>query len=252
MSLTDTLLILITGFFAGIINTMAAGGSLLTLPVLIFLGLPSAVANGTNRVALVVQSITATTNFYRKGHFDKKLGLMLSIPAVIGSLIGANLAVSISDQLFNQILAVMMVITVIFIIWKPEKRMASTENDEYSKARKIVGIIIFFFVGIYGGFIQAGAGFFIIASLTAVFGLSLVKSNGIKVFVGGVYVFVSLFVFMYHGQINWYLGLSLAVGNALGAWAGSHIAINKGDKWIRIFLVITVCLMAGKLLGLFG
>ncbi len=251
MSFADIFLILITGFIAGIINTMAAGGSLLTLPVLIFLGLPSAVANGTNRVAIVIQSIAATTNFYRKGYFDKKLCFLLSIPAVIGSVIGANLAISISDQLFNQILAVIMVITVIFIIWKPAKKTSAIGNGDYSKVRKMLGIITFFFVGIYGGFIQAGAGFFIIAGLTAIFGISLVKSNSIKVFVGGIYIFVSLFVFIIHGQINWYLGLALAVGNAFGAWAGSHIAIYKGDKWIRAFLIITVFFMAGKLLGFF-
>ncbi|OYD07146.1 sulfite exporter TauE/SafE family protein [Paludifilum halophilum] len=251
MSLTDVFLILITGFIGGMVNTMAAGGSLLILPVLIFLGLPSAVANGTNRVAIVVQSITATANFYRKGYFDKKLAFLLSVPAVIGSVVGANLAISISDQLFNQILAVMMVITVIFIVWKPEKRIASKGNGDYSLVRKGLGIITFFFVGIYGGFIQAGAGFFIIAGLTAIFGISLVKSNSMKVFVVGIYILVSLFVFMVHGQINWYLGFSLAVGNALGGWVGSHIAIHKGDKWIRVFLMITVFFMAGKLLGIF-
>lgn len=249
MSLTEILLVLITGFVAGIINTMAAGGSLLTLPVLIFLGLPSAVANGTNRVAIVLQSITATTNFYRKGYFDKKLSLMLGIPAIIGSIIGANLAIAISDQLFNYILAFIMVVTVLFIAIKP--KVDITANNNYSKKRKVLGMIAFFFIGIYGGFIQAGVGFFIIASLTAIFGISLIKSNSIKVFVVGSYVFVSLFVFIYHGQVDWSLGLSLAVGNSLGAWVGSHIAISKGDKWIRILLVITVFLMAGKLLGLF-
>ncbi|QKG83737.1 sulfite exporter TauE/SafE family protein [Kroppenstedtia pulmonis] len=251
MSFTDMFLILIAGFFGGIINTLAAGGSLLTLPVLIFLGLPSAVANGTNRVALVVQSIVATANFHRKGYFDKKLGILLSIPAVVGSVIGANIASAISDQLFNKILAVIMVIAVIFIIWKPERRIGSIGHGNYSVVRKIWGIIIFFFVGIYGGFIQVGAGFFIIAALTGIFGISLVKSNSMKVFVGGVYIFISLFVFMFNGQIDWYLGLSLAVGNALGAWVGSLLAIYKGDKWIRIFLVITVFFMAGKLLGFF-
>lgn len=251
ISFTDFFIILITGFIAGVINTTAAGGSLLTLPVLIFLGLPSAVANGTNRVAIVVQSFTATINFYRKGYFDKKLGFLLGIPAVIGSVIGANLAISISDKLFNQILAIMMVITVLFIIWKREKRISSIGKGDYSMFRKILGIIILSFIVIYGGFIQAGAGFFIIAALTVIFGMSLVKSNSIKVFVGGIYVLVSLFVFIVKGQINWYLGLSLAIGNGLGVWVGSSIAIYKGDKWIKIFLIITVFFMVGKLIGFF-
>jgi len=251
MSFMEMLLILVTGFIAGIINTLAAGGSLLTLPVLIFLGLPSAVANGTNRVAIVIQSIVATRYFHKKGYLDKKLALLLGIPGLIGSVIGANLAISITDQLFNQILAIMMVITVIFIVWNPKKKMESPADRDYSSIRKILGVIAFFFVGIYAGFIQAGVGFFIIAALTAIFGLSLVKSNGIKVFLSGAFVFVSLFVFIIHDQVNWFLGFSLAIGNALGAWVGSNIAINKGEKWIKAFLMLTVFFMAGQLLGIF-
>jgi len=251
MDILSMLLVLVTGFVAGIINTVAAGGSLLTLPVLIFIGLPSAVANGTNRIAILVQSIVATRQFHKKGHLDKKLAILLGIPGLIGSVIGANLAISITDQLFNAILAIMMVITVIFIVWNPQKKIASLAYEDYSLFRKILGGVIFFFVGIYAGFIQAGVGFFIIAALSVVFGLSLVKSNGIKVLLSGVFVFVSLFVFIIHGQVHWLLGFTLAIGNALGAWLGSNIAINKGDKWIKAFLLITVCFMAGQLLGIF-
>lgn len=252
MSILDLLLVLAAGFIAGMINTVAAGGSLLTLPVLIFMGLPSAVANGTNRIAILVQSIVATRQFHKKGHLDKKLAILLGVPGLVGSLIGANLAISITDQVFNAILAVMMVITVIFIVWSPQKKIASLTYEDYSLIRKILGGIIFFFVGIYAGFIQAGVGFFIIAALTAVFGLSLVKSNGIKVLLSGAFVFVSLFVFIIHGQVHWLLGFTLAIGNALGAWLGSNIAIHKGDKWIKAFLLITVFFMAGQLLGIFN
>src|SRR5699024_427594 len=122
---------------------------------------------------------------------------------------------------------------------------------EYSATRKTIGVIAFFFIGIYSGFIQAGVGFFMIAALTAIFGLSLVKSNGMKVFLTGVYIFISLIVFIIHGQVNWALGIALAVGNAFGAWVGSNLAINKGDKWIKAFLFVTVIIMAAELLGFF-
>jgi len=251
MSILELLLVLGTGFVAGIINAMAAGGSLLTLPMLIFLGLPSAEANGTNRVAIIVQSLVATRTFAKKGHFDKTLALWLGIPGIIGSIVGANLAITITDELFNMILAVMMIITVIFIIWKPKTESMMAANGEYSATRKTIGVIAFFFIGIYSGFIQAGVGFFMIAALTAIFGLSLVKSNGMKVFLTGVYIFISLIVFIIHGQVNWALGIALAVGNAFGAWVGSNLAINKGDKWIKAFLFVTVIIMAAELLGFF-
>jgi len=251
MDILTLLIVVSVGFIAGVINTVAAGGSLLTLPTLIFLGLPSAVANGTNRVALVVQSIVATMKFRSSGHFNRRLGYTLGIPAVIGSIIGANLAISISDEWFNALLAVMMVITVIFIVWKPLKTSDLAADATFTRKQTIIGGILFFFIGIYGGFIQAGAGFFIIATLTAVFGISLIQSNAIKVFVTGLFVSASLVVFIWNGQVNWLIGITLAVGNALGALVGSSIAIHKGDKWIKIFLVITVLAMSFKLLGFF-
>src|SRR5699024_5815950 len=109
-------MILVIGFFAGLMNTMAGGGSLLTLPLLIFMGLPSSVANGTNRIAVFVQSITASQNFYKKGYVDKKLAILFGIPATIGSFVGANLAIQISERTFNIVLAVIMVIAVVFIV----------------------------------------------------------------------------------------------------------------------------------------
>lgn len=241
-------LVIGTGFLAGIINTMAAGGSLLTLPMLIFMGLPSAVANGTNRVAIALQSVVATRQFAKHGLIDRSLAIGLGIPAVLGSFVGANIAVTISDESFNRLLAVMMVITVLFIIWKPNVTTEPLAERTFSPAQKIAGVFIFFFIGLYGGFIQAGAGFFIIAALTALFGLSLVESNGLKVFIGGLYITLSLGVFIWNGHVDWVLGLSLAFGNMLGAWVGSFIALTKGDRWIKVFLLVTVAIMAMKLL----
>lgn len=251
MSILHILLILGVGMVAGFINTMAGGGSLLTMPVLIFLGLPSSVANGTNRIALLVQNFIGIWNFRRQGFFEWKLSLWLSIPAVIGSIIGAIFAVAISDHLFNKILAVVMVVILIFVIWEPHKRLAATEKKP-PRNRMIVACITFFVVGLYGGFIQAGIGFLMIVSLTMTFGMSLVKVNSMKLFIAGVYILASFVIFVIHGEVDWLIGGILAVGNAFGAWIGSHFAVSKGDKWIRIILVIAVILMAAKLFGIFA
>jgi uncharacterized membrane protein YfcA len=245
----DGALILAAGFIAGIINVMAGGGSLLTLPVLIFMGLPAAVANGTNRIAITVMSATGTINFHRNGLIDKKMALIFMIPGVAGSIVGANLALTISERVFHIILAIIMIVTICFIIIDPAKRWSKNQAEKgISKSKWFAGIIIFFFIGIYGGFIQAGAGFFIIAALTGVFGLSLTKSNALKLFISGVYVFVSLFVFLYHGEVNIWYGITLAIGMGTGGFVGSHLAVKKGDKIVKIFLVISVIAMATKLL----
>lgn len=238
------------GIASGFVNTVGGGGSLISLPVLIFMGLPSAMANGTNRVALMVQSIVAIGYFRQKGYFYPKLSLILGIPAVLGSILGAKFAISLSDEMFNKILAAVMLTVLVLIIWRPEQKFLKAAGEEsLTRARLMVAVLVFFGVGFYGGFIQAGVGFIIIAALTLITGMSLVKINSLKVFVTLIYMLASLLVFVASGKVDWVLGLALAVGNAVGAYLGSIFTVSKGDKWIRIFLVVTVLILSGKLVG---
>ena len=239
-------LILVTGVFAGFLNTVAGGGSLLTLPVLIFLGLPPATANGTNRVAVFVQNASGIMGFRRKGVSDFGYSALLTLPALVGAWFGAKIAVEMNEIVFNRVLAGIMLAVLLLTIFNPTKRLQS-ETANLSIARKIIGMVVFFFVGIYGGFIQAGAGFIIIAALTLTNGFDLVRTNAIKLFVVFFYTVIALFVFIRSGNVQWGLGLTLAVGNATGAWIGSHWAVDKGDKWIRVVLVVAVLAFAIRL-----
>ncbi|TYO95980.1 sulfite exporter TauE/SafE family protein [Desulfallas thermosapovorans] len=244
-------IVLIAGIVSGFVNVVGGGGSLISLPVLIFLGLPSAVANGTNRVALMVQSLVAIGYFKNKGYFYPKLSVLLGIPALAGSIVGAKFAISLSDQMFNRVLAIVMLVVLVLIILRPEKMFLSqAKGEDLSKARLFIAALVFFGVGFYGGFIQAGIGFIIIAALALITGLSLVKINSLKVAVTLIYMSSSLLVFIISGKVDWILGFILAAGNALGAYLGGIFTVSGGDKWIRIFLVVTVSLMAAKLLGL--
>ncbi|WP_217700156.1 sulfite exporter TauE/SafE family protein [Halobacillus salinus] len=240
------LAIFVAGIGAGFINVMAGGGSLLTLPLLILFGLPSAVANGTNRIALMAQNIVAIASFRKGGYFDWKFSTMLAIPALIGSIVGAQIAVTMSDDLFNRILSILMIVVLVIIVWKPHKRLsAATEGQTWPK--RIGLMVIFFFVGVYGGFIQAGVGFIIIATLTLVSGLSLVNINSIKVFVVAIYTLSALVVFIVNGQVHWGYGLTLAAGTSLGALLGSRFAVKHGDKWVQRILIVAVVAMAVRL-----
>lgn len=241
----------IAGTVAGFLNTLGGGGSLITLPLLIFMGLPSATANGTNRIALVAQNISATANFRRKGFFYPKMAIMLAVPAVIGSIIGSNVAVSLKDDVFNKVLGVVMILVMILIITRPEKKLLNMEEiEELTGKRRIYAMIAFFVVGLYGGFIQAGVGFIIIVSLTLITGMSLVKINSLKVFIVAIYTVSALTVFVMNGNVNWGLGILLALGNSTGAFIGSNFAVQKGDRVIRMVIVAAVVVMAGKLWGL--
>lgn len=246
MDLFNVLTILFVGLIAGFVNVVAGGGSLLSLPVLIFLGLPPVVANATNRIAIFSQNIFAVAGFKSKGVADFKLSFLLGVYALVGALIGAKLAIDIQGALFNKILAVVMVFVVLITISgiaKPKTVKPKTTN----LATKIVEGIAFFFIGIYGGFIQAGVGFLIIGALTALHGFSLVKTNSIKVFVILIYTIAALAMFIYEGKINWIYGGVLAIGNSTGAWFASRWSVNMGDKTIKIFLTITVIALAIKL-----
>ncbi|MEW6697470.1 MAG: sulfite exporter TauE/SafE family protein [Bacillota bacterium] len=250
MTPLEFLIIFVAGIAAGFVNVVGGGGSLIAMPALIFLGLPSAVANGTSRVALIVQSLVAIGYFKKKGYFYPKLSILLGIPAVIGSIIGAKFAISLSDEMFNRVLAVVMLTVLVLIIWRPEKKFIPSEEvvENLSKPRLIMASIIFFGIGFYGGFIQAGVGFIIIAGLAMVTGMSLVKINSIKVSVSLIFIFASLLVFVVNDKVDWVLGFVMALGNAIGAYWGSVFSVSKGDKWIRIFLIVTVLIMAAKLL----
>jgi uncharacterized membrane protein YfcA len=251
MEFSHIALIAVTGLVAGFVNTVGGGGSLLTLPMLIFLGLPSATANGTNRVAVLVQSAVAVAGFRHKGIFDLHLGLLLGLPGLFGSILGARLAVDLPDAIFNNVLAAVMLLVLVIILFEPHKRFITISQEFLDNRRKIIAAVVFFFIGIYGGFIQAGVGFIIIACLSIIAGMSLVKINSLKVFVTTTFMLSSLAVFVYSGNIDWFIAFILAVGNALGGWFGSLFAVAKGDKWIKAILVVSVLAMAAKLLGIF-
>lgn len=240
------LLVFGVGILCGFINVVAGGGSLLTLPVLIFMGLPPAVANGTNRVGIFMQNIFAVSGFKSKGVSAFPFAIWLSISSLIGAVIGAKIAVDIDGELFNRILAIVMVVVLIMTVIGSAKAKGNL-GEAMSRGKQATSIIIFFFIGIYGGFIHAGVGFIIMATLSIVNRMNLVKVNAIKVFVALVYTFFSLIVFVWEDRIDWVLGLTLGSGTAIGGWAASRWSVAKGDKWIRIFLVIAVSGMAIKL-----
>lgn len=240
------LLLVGVGFVVGFINTVAGGASLISLPILIFLGLPPAVANGTNRVAIVLQTAIAVAGFKSKGVSTFPFNIYLGISALLGSVIGAYIAVDIKGETFNRILAIIMVAVVLIIIFKPKVNVAELEERITGKYLWI-GMLAFFFIGIYGGFINAGIGFIIILFLHYVHRLSLVRTNATKVAVVFIYTLAALVVFALNDKVIWKVGLVLAIGNGLGAWFSSRISVDKGDGYIKIFLIGMVLVMAVKL-----
>jgi uncharacterized membrane protein YfcA len=234
------------GFVSGFLNILAGGGSLLTLPLLIFLGLPATVANGTNRVGVLCQNIFAIGSFRRHGVLPMKLALLCTAPSLIGSYLGAQLAVEIDERLFQRLLAGIMIGVLLIILVDPAKRLQGKEQH-FTPLRLTVLLTSFFFIGIYGGFVQAGVGFLILPALL-IHGFDLVRANAVKIFVILIFTVPALAVFVWHGQVDWLLGFVLAAGNASGGWLASHLAVRKGHEWIKRIVSATVLVLALKLL----
>ncbi len=242
----ELILLVVIGFFTGAINILAGGGSLLSLPMLIFLGLPPGMANGTNRVAILIQNIFSTAGFKSKGINTFPNSIYFGISALLGAILGAQIAVDIKGEVFNKILAVIMLFVVSFLVFKRKTKYKDLVERITGK-HLWLSIVLFFFIGIYGGFIQAGVGFLILLVLSGVNHYTLVKSNAIKVVVVLIYTIAALTVFVMNDQVNWKYGLILAIGNATGGWMASRWSVKKGDGMIKIFLIIMVVIMAIKL-----
>lgn len=237
------------GFGAGYINTLAGSGSLLTLPLLIFLGLPAPVANGTNRVAILLQNVVAVSRFRRRGVLELRHAAWLVVPAVVGSLLGARVAVELDEELMRRTIGVLMLVMAVVILVRPKRWLEGRPEAERSRPGW-GSVLAFLAIGAYGGFIQAGVGIFLLAGLVLGAGLDLVRANALKVFIVLCFTVFALAVFVAHDQVRWDLGLVLALGNMAGAWVATHMAVERGAgfvRWVLIAVVVAsgVALLAG-------
>jgi uncharacterized membrane protein YfcA len=239
------------GIIAGFINTLAGSGSLLTLPLLMFMGLPANVANGTNRIGILFQSIVGTAGFRQQKVLDLKMGFTYGIPIVLGSIAGAVLALSFSDVAMEKAIGILLLVMFFLVLFKPDVWIKGQAGKIQRKPNFLI-MLVFFLIGAYGGFIQAGVGLFLLAGLVLGAGADLVRANALKVFLVLLYTPVVLIFFMKENQIDYKLGIILAIGNSIGAYLGTRVAVSWGPKFIRIILLLAVLGFSLKLLGIFN
>lgn len=242
------LLLLIVGTAAGFINVMAGGGSAITLPVLILLGLDSTLANGTNRIAIFIQNIFAIGGFRQQKFHQFNISLKMAACTFPGALLGAWVAIKIDDEWFQIILAVVMVGIVISMLLPRSK---GNQESKPSPIKIGFGYLAMVGIGFYGGFIQVGVGFILMAVMFHLFQMNLVHVNMHKVFIVFIYMIPALAIFIYSGNVNWVLGIALAAGNAIGGLIGSYASVKGGEKVIRFVLIGAILFMCGKLLKLY-
>jgi uncharacterized membrane protein YfcA len=240
--------VIAAGFLCGFINTLAGSGSLVTLPLLIFLGLDANVANGTNRVAILLQNVVGVTRFRQKGLLPFKRGLILALPAIVGAVIGAQIAVDLDEQTLRRVIGGLMVVMFFVILIRP-KRWLEGKTELVQQRPGWLQMVIFFGIGVYGGFIQAGVGIFLLAGLVLSAGYDLVRANAVKALIILCFTAFALVVFILNDQVRWAIGLILAIGNMAGAWVAVHTAAQRGTRFVRVLLIAVVAISAVALLG---
>jgi uncharacterized membrane protein YfcA len=242
----ELILLVVTGIATGFLNVMAGGGSMLSVPIMIFLGVPGTVANGTNRIAILPQNVSAVIAFYRKGFSNFKLSLSLGVCTIPGTLIGANLASNVPSDQFNSLLAIIMVVVLIVMALPAPKTIELNESP--SRERLIAGHVLMLLIGFWGGFIHIGVGFLLMPVLNRVMQLDLITTNAHKVFIVLCYTIVALTVFASHLELVWKYGLALGLGTWIGGWIAANVQVEQGIGAIKVTLNFVIVAFIIKLL----
>lgn len=250
MTWYEIAVLVVSGLLVGFINTLAGGGSIISLSVLMLMGLPAPVANGTNRIAVTIQTLTATTMFRHKKVLDLKKGLWLGLPSAIGSLFGAWIAVDINEEIFEKAMAGIMLVMLVFLFIDSKKYLYGRQ-DMIDRKISPLQVFIFFIIGIYGGFIHVGIGYFLLAALVMNVGYDLVKANALKVLIVLMYMPFSFLVFMFMSDINWTYGLVMTIGSVVGAYIASRMAVERGVNFVKWVIVVVVVVMSGHFFGIY-
>lgn len=249
MSWQEVIILIFSGVLVGFINTLAGGGTIISLSALMILGLPANIANGTNRIAVTIQTITSVS-FFRHHHvLDTKKGIRLGIPVILGSLLGAEIATTLPEDVFERVIGVIILFMMAFVIYKPQKWLKGQKHLQEKKT-SIWQYFLFFLMGIYGGFLHVGIGYFLLASLVLGAGYDLVKANAVKVLIVLMYAPFTLLVFMLHNEVNYKYGLILAIGNVFGALAASKLSLTRGAGFVRWVMIVIILVFSSHLLGI--
>ena len=233
----------LSGWLAGFVNTVAGGGSFFSYPLLVLLGFPPHLANGTIRVTVVMQNLVGVPTFAREGHFYPRESLLCSLVMVPAALAGSIAAMKLDADRYGLVSAILVVVVLVTLFIQPSR----WERPASSTFRWAAALPLLAGVGFYGGFFQLGVGMPFLAAAVLAGGWDLVRANSLKVACILLVTFVALAVFASGGQVDWTAGLVLGAGNMVGAWHGARAAVRKGPGWIRWVMVVMAVLAAVRL-----
>jgi len=234
------------GLAAGVVNTLAGGGSLISVPLLVLVGLPGTIANGTNRIGVFLQNAIAAWRFRAQGVSGLEGAAKVVVPVCLGSLVGAYTIANLDDATFQRIFGLVMLIDLIPMLRRPKPGGAVATNPW----PRWLGFAVFTAIGLYGGAIQAGVGLLMVGALNHT-GYDLVRANSIKVATNVVLTAAAIPIFVWKGQVEWLHAGVLAIGFAAGGALGAQLAVRGGERVIRPVMVFAILALAGRMLGLY-
>jgi len=248
LSLANATVLIVIGIFAGFMNTIGGGGSMLSLPALMLLGLPAHIANGTNRLGIFLQCALSSRKFYLKGKIEKKTIIPVAVPTLIGALVGALTASYLPETILKPLLLTTMIGMGIAMLAKPTI-VAPPEGTPILTCKECpMAWIALFLSGVYGGFVQGGVGLVIILSLTGILQYDLVRANALMLITVAVFTVIAVIVFAVQQQIMWMPALALALGMGIGGLVGVRFALNVKNGTLTKCIFASVVLSCGATL----
>ena len=232
----------VAGIVTGVINTLAGSGSLITLPIFIFLcGLPAPIANGTNRIGAVIQSAVGLYGYQKARATTFEGATWLVVPAIVGAVVGSRIAADINEQAMNYTIGGLMIFMLIVLLVNPKRWLRASDVNQ-ARLKSPLSIVVFFLIGVYGGFIQAGVGIFLLSALVLVGKYSLSAGNGVKLLIVFAFSIPALIVFFLHQQVHIGYGLAMAVFQTIGTWIAIRFVsrVPDADVWIHRLLILVV------------
>jgi uncharacterized membrane protein YfcA len=230
---------ILLGVLTGFINTLAGSGSILILPFLIFAGLGADVANATNRIGLFLQTLVSTATLQSRSALPMQGSGVLIWPSVGGAIIGSLLALHMTAEIMHWVIGILMVLLIVPVAMNPTKWLSTQDHRQHPRRPWLVGSLAFF-LGIYGGFIQAGVGIFLLALMVQVANFSITRANMLKNLIVCVFTIPVLIIFIYYDKVNWQFGLTLAIGQVAGGWTAARFLARHelAGKITRILVIV--------------
>ena len=251
MSITLVAILILSGILVGFINTLSAGGTIISIALYIALGIPVQTTNAINRVGVLIQNGFASLIFYRKHIINYRILLLNSLPIIMGTFIGSTVAVKLDQRVFNICFAIVLLIIIVFLFI--DNKINNRKERKFNLKNYLITFPLFLIIGFYGGFVQVGTGFLLIAILGSLLGHDLIKTTAIKNTLMFIYTIVAMIVFVSRGDIEtkyWFYGLTHSVGNVIGSYFAVRYALKKGNKFIRLIIISIIIFTALNLLGI--